>query len=72
MIAIQKDHRLAASILMGVVGLAMLGWAIPYGIANYKLDQCSQDLQIKLDAFKSDISKTQSSIDAAKKALDHK
>ena len=72
MIAGQKDYRLAASILMGVVGLAMLGWAIPYGIANYKLDQCSQELQIKIEAFKSEIAKTQSSIDAAKKELQQK
>ena len=72
MIAGQKDYRLAHSILMGVVGLAMLGWAIPYGIANYKLDRCSQDLQIKVEAFKSEIAKTQSAIDDAKKALDQK
>jgi hypothetical protein len=72
MIAGQKDYRLAHSILMGVVGLAMLGWAIPYGLANYKLDRCSQDLQIKLDAFKSEIAKTQSVIDNAKKTLDQK
>ena len=72
MIAGQKDYRLAHSILMGVVGLAMLGWAIPYGIANYKLDRCSQDLQIKIEAFKGEVAKTQSSIDAAKKALQQK
>lgn len=72
MIAGQKDYRLAHSILMGIVGLLMLGWAIPYGIATYKLDHCSQDLQIKIDAFKSEIAKTQSSIDAAKKALQQK
>ena len=72
MIAGQKDYRLAHSILMGVVGLAMLGWAIPYGIANYKLDRCNQDFQIKLATFKSEIAKTQSAIDAAKKALQQK
>jgi hypothetical protein len=72
MITSPKDYRLAHSILMGAVGLAMLGWAIPYGIANYKLDQCSQELHTKLDAFKSEIAKTQSSIDAAKKALQQK
>jgi hypothetical protein len=72
MIAGQKDYRLAHGILMGVVGLAMLGWAIPYGIANYKLDRCSQDLQIKIEAFKGEVAKTQSSIDAAKKALQQK
>jgi hypothetical protein len=72
MIAGQKDYRLAHSILMGVVGLAMLGWAIPYGIANYKLDRCNQEFQIKLATFKSEIVKTQSAIDAAKKALEQK
>jgi len=72
MIAGQEDYRLAHSILMGVVGLAMLGWAIPYGIANYQLDRCNQDFQIKLATFKSEIAKTQSSIDDAKKALDQK
>ena len=72
MIAGQMDYRLAHSILMGVVGLAMLGWAIPYGIANYKLDRCSQDLQIKIEALKSETAKTQSSINAAKKALQQK
>jgi outer membrane murein-binding lipoprotein Lpp len=72
MIASPKDYRLAASILMGIVGLAMLAWVIPYGIANYKLDRCSQDLQIKVDALKSETAKTQSAIDAAKKALQGK
>ena len=72
MIAGQKDYRLAASILMGVVGLAMLGWVVPYGVASYKLDRCSQDLQIKIEAFKSEIAQTQSSIEAAKKALQQK
>ena len=72
MIAGQKDYRLATSMLMGVVGFAMLGWTIPYGIANYKLDRCRQDLQIKLEAFKSEIAKTQSALDAAKKALERK
>ena len=72
MIAGQKDYRLAHSILMGVVGSAMLGWAISYGIANYKLDRCRQDLQIKLDAFKGEIAKTRKAIDNAKNALDQK
>ena len=72
MIASQKDYRPGASILMVIVGLAMLGWAVPYGIANYKLDRCSQDLQIKLDAFKGEIAKTRKTIDNAKNALDQK
>ena len=63
---------LGHSILMLIVGLAMLGWAIPYGVANYKLDRCNQDLQVTLDAVKSDIAKTQSEIDSAKKAIDQK
>jgi len=72
MIAGQKDYRLAHSILMGVVGLAMLGWAIPYGIANYKLDRCNQEFQIKLATFKSEIAKTQTAIEGARKALEQK
>ena len=72
MTADQKDYRVAFSIMMAIMGFAMLGWAIPYGIANYKLDRCSQELHIKLDAFKSEIAKTQSAIDNAKKTLDQK
>jgi hypothetical protein len=37
---------------MLVVAAAMLGWAIPYGIANYKFDECSQSLQARIDAMK--------------------
>ena len=36
---------------MLVVAAAMLGWAIPYGIANYKFDDCSQSLQARIDAM---------------------
>ena len=68
----QKDYRLAFSIMMAIVGFAMLGWAIPYGIANYKLDHCSQDLQVRLDAFKSEIAKTKSAFEGARKAIDQK
>jgi hypothetical protein len=53
--------------MMLIVGVAMLGWAIPYGVANYKLDRCSQDLQIKLDAVKAEIAKTQSKIEHQKR-----
>ncbi len=63
----QKDYRLPFSIMMALVGFAMLAWTIPYGIANYKLDRCSQSLQVKLDAFKSEIAKTKSAIDSAQK-----
>jgi hypothetical protein len=66
MIADQKDYRRPYRILMLFIGLAMVGWVIPYGVANYKLDRCSQDLQLKLDAVKSEIAKTQSAIDSAK------
>jgi hypothetical protein len=72
MIADQKDYRLHYSILMLIVGLAMLGWAIPYGVANYKLDRCSEDLQVSLDAVRAEIAKTQSQIDSTKKAIDQK
>ena len=72
MVAGQEDYRPAHSILMGIVGLAMLAWVIPYGIANYKLDRCSEDLQTKVDALKNETAKTQSAIDNAKKALDQK
>jgi hypothetical protein len=46
-----KDFQLAYRKLMLVVAAAMLGWAIPYGIANYKFDECSQSLQARIDAM---------------------
>ena len=46
----RKDYQLAYRRLMLVVAAAMLGWAIPYGIANYKFDDCSQNLQARIDA----------------------
>jgi len=48
----RKDYQLAYRRLMLVVAAAMLGWAIPYGIANYKFDECSQNLQVRIDAMK--------------------
>jgi len=51
MTANQKDYQLAYRRLMLVVAAAMLGWAIPYGIANYKFDDCSQSLQARIDAM---------------------
>ena len=48
----RKDYQLAYRKLMLVVAAAMLGWAIPYGIANYKFDECSQSLQARIDAMK--------------------
>jgi hypothetical protein len=48
----RKDYQLAYRRLMLVVAAAMLGWAIPYGIANYKFDDCSHSLQVRIDAMK--------------------
>jgi hypothetical protein len=48
----QKDYQLAYRRLMLVVAAAMLGWTIPYGIANYKFDECSQSLQSRIDVMK--------------------
>ncbi len=72
MIADQGEYQRPFRILMLVVGLAMLGLSIPYGVANYKLDGCSQDLQIKLDAVKSQIAKRPSAIDSEKATIEQK
>ena len=72
MIADQKDYQRYYRIMMLIVGVAMLGWAIPYGVANYKLDRCSEDLRARLDAVKGEIAKTQSEIDSTKNAIDQK
>jgi hypothetical protein len=48
----EPDYRPAYRRLMLVVAVAMLGWAIPYAIANYQFDQCSTTLQVRLDAMK--------------------
>jgi hypothetical protein len=72
MIADQKDYQRSYRIMMVIVGVAMLGWAIPYGVANYKLDRCNEDLRIRLDAIKGEIAKTQSDIDSTKKAIDQR
>jgi hypothetical protein len=72
MIADQKDYQRYYRVMMLIVGVAMLGWAIPYGVANYKLDRCSEDLRIKLDAVRAEIARTQSEIDSTKKAIDQK
>ena len=50
MTADRKDYQLAYRRLMLVVAAAML--AIPYGIANYKFDGCTQSLQTRLDDMK--------------------
>ncbi len=72
MIADRGEYQRPFRTLMLVVGLAMLGLAIPYGVANYKLDGCSHDLQIKLDAIKREIDKTKSAIDSGKTTIDPK
>ena len=46
----QKDYQLAYRRLMLVIAAAMLGWAIPYGMAYYEFDNCSQNLQARIDA----------------------
>ena len=58
----RKDYQLAYRRLMLVVAAAMLGWAIPYGIANYKFDECSQSLQARIDTM-------QAKAEAAKRSV---
>jgi len=53
------DYRRAFSLLMLVVGVAMLGWTIPFAIANYQLDDCTTTLQARLDAIKAKINDAQ-------------
>jgi hypothetical protein len=62
MIAGQKDYHHAVPevlrvpgpyrISMLVVAIASLGWIIPFGIASYKFDQCSESLHVRLDSMK--------------------
>ena len=52
MTADRKDYQMAYRRLMLLVAAAMLAWAIPYGIATYKFDGCSQSLQTRLDDMK--------------------
>ena len=65
MTADRKDYQLAYRGLMLVVAAAMLGWAIPYGVANYKFDGCSHSLQTRLDDMKA-------KAEASKSALEQK
>jgi hypothetical protein len=60
-----KNYGVPFRIMMFVVGIATLGWAIPYGYANYKLDQCSQSLHVRLDEINA-------KIDENRKALEQK
>jgi hypothetical protein len=50
-----KDYQLSYRRLMIIVAIAMFCWAIPYGIANYKFDECTNSLQVRLDAMKARI-----------------
>jgi hypothetical protein len=72
MIADGEDYQRSFRIMMLVVGLAMLGWGFPYGVANYQLDHCSEDVRIMLNGIKGEIAKKQSEIDSAKKVIDQK
>ena len=65
MTAQEKNYQRPFAILMLLVAVAMLGWAIPYGLASHTLDKCSQDLQARLDVVKARIGSTQ-------KALEHR
>jgi hypothetical protein len=58
----ETDYRRAFRILMLVIAVAMLGWAIPYAIANYQFDDCSTTLQARLDAMKTTINNAQGAI----------
>jgi hypothetical protein len=49
------DYRRAFRILMLIVGVATLGWVIPFAIANHQFDECSTTLQIRLDDMKAKI-----------------
>jgi hypothetical protein len=61
----QKDYRQPFRVMMLVVSVAMLGWAIPYGYANYKRDRCSESLQVRLDDINAKIA-------AARRALEQR
>jgi hypothetical protein len=50
-----KDYQLSYRRLMMIVAIAIFGWVIPFGIANYKFDQCSNSLQARLDTMKARI-----------------
>jgi hypothetical protein len=54
----RKDYQLAYRRLMLV-----LGWAIPYGIANYKFDECSQSLQARIDAIKAKVEASKGAVE---------
>jgi hypothetical protein len=55
----QSDYRVAHSILMLVVAAALLGWIIPFAIANYRLDDCTATLHARLDAINAKIKDAQ-------------
>jgi hypothetical protein len=51
----ESDYRPATRKLMLVVAVAMIGWTIPYAIANYRFDNCSETLRTRLDDMKAKI-----------------
>lgn len=65
MTADQKDNLSRYRMLVLVLAVASLGALIPFGIASYKYDRCSESLQASLDTL-------QTKIDAAKGAIEKK
>jgi hypothetical protein len=65
MIAEGKDFQLAYRRLMLAVGVVLIGGGVAYGFANYKFDQCSSDLLVRMDALKV-------KVDDAKKEMERK
>jgi hypothetical protein len=76
MIADQKDYHRAVPealhvpgpyrISMLVVAIASFGWIIPFGIAGYKFDQCSESLHVRLDSIKARLDGMKTGTDGAK------
>jgi hypothetical protein len=52
-------YRVAHGFLMLVVAVALIGWLIPFAIANYRLDDCTATLHARLDAIKAKINDAQ-------------
>jgi hypothetical protein len=58
----QTEYVPRYRLLMAVVAVAMLSWAVLYGIASYNYDQCSQILHAKLDVVKARIENAKNAI----------